>query len=398
MRDYCLSFAIRLRLAALAKLVVFVSVVFVSISLATCKPQIVQLQHPESHRWPLPLRSNNEPPLDSKMQKGEPQLEANQQDKSPNGPMQKTGSPSHGSRPPGSSEHRAMPGNVLVQFDDRREISNIKYVMNDGRLATLFARNQTNPYPNKARQDYLTYNSIEKVTGRLPGEEPIPPIALGIPSHNIEIFNSTLQGVSQLVGGAGSGEHVTIDLSGKPMDSIVSGVQGQGQGQAEGGGSNEGLKVLATIAVDALHASVHNGQGPPSIGPMVGRLRHKVAKKLHEIPRLVASKLQVKSSQGQRFVDKDALGNKEIVLSEGQAQQVMAAGHQPMTVGTNMRSPASSPIWSNALGNANIVGGNLKQQQQQSPSPYVLSDNANLMQAATMRSQNHLPSPPPEWM
>lgn len=234
------------------------------------------------------------------------------------------------------SRFTAKPGNVIVHFDKQHEIQQLKYVLQDGRLVTLYQRHSNHPsnvqtpihvqVPNQA--------SIQQETGsgKQPVEQPSQqrqltsqpslPILASVPNQTnnrdidhdqtIDILDSKLQGVSQLVG-----DHITIALPG--------GINHQGESTIVGSSKNSNedddgdLEVLATVAKDALQAGAQLSESKlRKAGVMLGSLRKKVTQKLRDLPNIIGENLRSKSSAGQVFLDR--AGQKIEILPNGTNQ------------------------------------------------------------------------------
>lgn len=192
----------------------------------------------------------------------------------------------------------ARPGNVVVNFDRDHEIQQLQYVLQDGRLATLYRRNQQHPRnvdtpvqvwaPGELhRRDEVSsgISSIEKVPTRL---------VSSATDQTIEILNSKNQGVSQLVG-----DHMTVSLP-----SLTSASQTSNRESYDKLSRDDRVAILATIAADSLHNGVQMA-GPKlqQAGHMLEKLKSQVGKKLQQLPGIIEAKLRAKSSVGRLFLE-----------------------------------------------------------------------------------------------
>lgn len=180
---------------------------------------------------------------------------------------------------PAARRHSARPGNVIVHFDRQHDIQRLQYVLQDGRLATLYERRPAGrhqaPGQSHGRMQELAPVSVAAAAAGGQAAAGEPPIDH---EQTIDILDDKANAIAQLVGG----QHVTLEL-------------------ADGHGSQDKLRVLSTIAEDALHEDIQAGRA--KLRKTAHSLKHKLGAKLRELPQLIRSKLRAKSSVGKLFVD-----------------------------------------------------------------------------------------------
>lgn len=294
----------------------FVALVLVAILAAKLvQAQVVQLTHPETHRFPLTYRGSN----------------SDQQ-----GPQQV----SIAQRGPSQTRFVAKPGNVIVHFDKSHEIQQLQYVLQDGRLANLYQRHPEHPDNVRLPIQVSPASGLQRrdeqpkvvVTG------PAPQDSIMVNQNStIEILDSKLQTVSHLIG-----DHLTLTLP--PQLLVSNGTDHQHMHiDAHDLSEDEKLEILATIAKEALQAGTEAGEAKlKKLTPMMDKLKAKVSQKLHELPGFIESKIRAKSSAGKVLLSHT--GDKIQVVEESdvesqQAQQqfnkesasVQAAPTQPLS-------------------------------------------------------------------
>lgn len=136
------------------------------------------------------------------------------------------------------------------------------------------------------------------------------------PDETIDVVDSKLQGVSQLIG-----NHLTVAF---PADSLTRTSHENKFNKFELQGSknttskhdeDEKLDVIATVAVDMLEAGASAGEKKAKklSQIMMKKIKERVNKKLKDIPDIVAKKLAQKSSIKLISIDQDPKGQKIIV-------------------------------------------------------------------------------------
>lgn len=223
----------------------------------------------------------------------------------------------HGRVPELRSKFIARPGNVIVHFDKQREIQQLQYVLQDGKLATLFQRHpqhpSNGPIPIQVqrsfgeqvyRRDDPPGSSLASGVG---GEESVKAQPQSQPhriidhDQTIDIVDAKLQGVSQLVG-----NHITFELPNLSHETNSS---------YSGPNIDHKVDILATVARDAIQTGAQIGEAKlKKAGTMLNGLKKKVSQKLHELPRIIGDNLRSKSSVGQVFLDH--VGRKIIIVAD----------------------------------------------------------------------------------
>lgn len=244
----------------------------------------------------------------------------------------------------------AQPGRVIVHFDRTHEIQQLEYVLQDGRLATLYQRHPQHPsnvrLPTAVRAQPASSSSswgrsqVGPNLGSLAA--PLQLIAQQKGQYidqdqTIDVLNAKLQPVSQIIG-----DHITIDLADQsiPLESLSSG--GQPTTKSADGFVSDGLQqfmptkmdrhrldVLATVAVDALHAGAKVGEAKlhKAAGIVMQKLRNKVSQKLRELPHIVEEKLKSKSAMAQSLIDE--AGSRIVVVNDQDETQNLKQQLQP---------------------------------------------------------------------
>lgn len=269
--------------------------------LAWAEPQLISLRHPESNEH-----------LGSRF-----------------GPVSAPGGPQPTQQRVSVTRSKfvAKPGNVIVHFDKQHEIQQLKYVLQDGKLVTLFERHPSHPdnvqtpihvqvpeQVNQQQQDQEQVNGNAQAVRPPPSQQrqltgPTPGIVLsGLPQNpdsyrvidhdqTIDILNGKLQGVSQLVG-----DHVTIAIPGDFNSKV--GSSSANASHPNISGAIEKLGILATVAKDAVQAGTRLSDSDfRQAGALLRVMKKKVGSKLRDLPSIIRNNLRNKSSAGQAFVD-----------------------------------------------------------------------------------------------
>lgn len=210
----------------------------------------------------------------------------------------------------------ARPGNVIVHFDHSHDIQQLQYVLQDGRLATLYQRALQHPansrLPVQVRANQLVQRRDENSNS----------VSTQTVDHSqtIQVVDSHSQPVSNLVG-----DHVTVELSDQSKASTESSTSHVDP-------TDDKLDVLATIAVDAIQLGAQTGGAKlRKVGNLVlDKLKSKVNAKLHELPKIIEAKLQAKSTVGQMFIEQKSekanlMNQQKVELAQQKNQQLNAA-------------------------------------------------------------------------
>lgn len=304
-------------------IIVFISTTFIN----SAQSQLVALRHPESDHHMPPRRQPTSIQIDNNIR---PPLQ--QQQQLP--PRTKPG-------------FTAKPGNVIVHFDRSHEIQLLQYVLQDGRLATLYQRHPQHPqnsrlpmeipsgreplHVHRRDEQGLTTPTLqssslgESVPATTPSmiasssPEPNPSTVAstkGNPvriDHNstIEVLDSKMQSVSKLIG-----DHLTVALQDHNLGGATNTkADNTNDEQNRDSAADERLDIIATVAVDAIAAGAQVGEAKlKKAGVFLDKLKNKVAAKLHDLPSIIGAKLRAKSSTGQVFLDQ--YGNKIQLIDE----------------------------------------------------------------------------------
>lgn len=241
--------------------------------------QLISLRHPESNR---PLADHRRPPSN---------------ELSPRLPARRD---------------VARPGNVIVHFDQDHEISRLQYVLQDGRVATLFQR------PSERPAAAPTGGGARPTTsGPSPSEAH---------RRTIEVVDSHSDSAESLAAGGG---HLLLELPLGPEQQLA--LAGQD------GAANSTL--VAQVAEDLLENGIQLGE--QKLGQLASKLRAKLSAKLHELPHLVGRKLRQKSAAGGHFVDLAGGRHEELGVGPAHGQVALpmqqVGGQQPPPPGAERK-------------------------------------------------------------
>lgn len=255
-------------------------------------------------------------------------------------------------RPPNRSRFTAKPGNVVVHFDHNHDIQHLQYVLQDGRLATLYQRNRH--HPAHVRAPIQVQPPIQVVSQPIHRRDEqsstngaqLTPAPSGIQTNvnnqhidhdqTIDILNSKLNGVSQLIG-----DHITVELP------LHEGSTASNQHHG-GSGFDEKLEILGTIATDAVEegANLSEAKLRKVGGIIVNKLKAKVQQKLRELPDIIGAKLRAKSSVGQLILDKPG---KQVLMSFDEKRPAAVTGQQVVKPAINQSAQPSQVLLSNGM-------------------------------------------------
>lgn len=228
----------------------------------------------------------------------------------------------------------AKPGNVIVHFNRDHQIQRIQYVLQNGALATLYHRPTDGsgpiqiPHPDTQRRRSMGPSDDNEDTEVDDEQSDVNSSNSDIDhEQTIDVLNSKLQGVSQLVG-----NHLTIPISSHSLGKLskdalnhLTGLQKQQQTNKNLTHENdEKLDVIATVAVDMLEAGASAGskKAKKLSKLVIDKLKKKVNMKLKEVPDIVAKKLSQNSSNGQIFIDRDPKGHSMVLGFTGNSAQI----------------------------------------------------------------------------
>lgn len=214
--------------------------------------------------------------------------------------------------------YTARPGNVIVHFNRNHDIQRVQYVLQDGGLAMLYdqPRHQSSQdsqmpiqiqHPDANRRRSMGEDADESIES---GEES----DIVDPDETIDVVDSKLQGVSQLIG-----NHMTVafphTLMRKNHNEPHKLDFHESKNKTTDYDEDEKLDVIATVAVDMLEAGASVGQKKAKkiSHIMMKKIKERVNKKLKEMPDIVAKKLAQKSSIKLISIDQDPKGQKLIV-------------------------------------------------------------------------------------
>lgn len=227
----------------------------------------------------------------------------------------------HNNRPTSRTRYVAKPGSVIVHFDRGHDIQLLQYVMQDGRLATLYQRHPNHPA-----------NTQTPIPVNVDGSQRAASEMVPVINHDetIEVIDAKKRAKLMLVG-----SHLTVPLPDHELEGTVPSQKHHQQVAHTDSSdlSDDKLDVLATVAVDAIQAGSEIAElKMKKAGILLSKLKSKVSAKLHELPSIIESNLRDKSTVGQMHLDGE--GNKVLPVEDNlheseSSNHLSSANHIP---------------------------------------------------------------------